>query len=43
VRNFNQYLEDNLSEKERVQLMKSLTKLNELATAYQEENSTINQ
>lgn len=43
VRNFNHYLEENLSEKERNQLMKSLTKLNELATSYQEENSVIDQ
>jgi len=43
VRNFNHYLEENLSEKERNQLMKSLAKLNELATSYQEENSTIDQ
>ncbi|UIR56151.1 MarR family transcriptional regulator [Sphingobacterium sp. SRCM116780] len=43
VRNFNHYLESNLTEKERSQLMKSLTKLNELATSYQEEYNTINQ
>ena len=43
VRNFNHYLEENLSEKERNQLMKSLTKLNELATSYQEEHITIDQ
>lgn len=43
VRNFNHFLETNLSEKERSQLIKSLTKLNELATSYREEISTIDQ
>ncbi|MBP3942475.1 MarR family transcriptional regulator [Sphingobacteriaceae bacterium WQ 2009] len=34
VRNFNQYLEQHLSEKERNQLIKTLTKLNLLAANY---------
>ncbi|EFK58306.1 MarR family winged helix-turn-helix transcriptional regulator [Sphingobacterium spiritivorum] len=37
VRSFNQYLEANISARERAQLIKTLIKINELAKDYQEE------
>jgi DNA-binding MarR family transcriptional regulator len=37
VRNFNQYLESNLTERERTQLIKTLAKVNELAKEYKGE------
>lgn len=43
VRNFNQHLESNLSERERTQLTKILIKLNDVALAYQDEYSIIDQ